>query len=338
MLRLVTLIGGLVLLWAVFAFGGRPHAPVIQEDVRARTAAAIGQAGYDGVTVAVDGRDVTLTGSVVASADIDAAEATASAVRGVRVVSNELRIAEPYHTQFCKDRGILLTGDVADLDAERAFPERARDMFRYYRVEEDLDVRSGAPDGFRRFMDHALLELGQLDEGCITLNDRALLIRGTMRSQRALDLMQERMVVVADLGFNVSYDVSLPELSAQARTCQAEANRRVAPGETVLFDFDSDVVHEAGRELLDEVVEIAALCPQVSVEVSGHTDAVGDKDYNIALSERRAEAVVAYLVEAGMEANRLSAVGMGFSQPVADNSTEAGRVQNRRIEFRAREN
>lgn len=93
MLRLVTLIGGLVLLWAVFAFDGRPHAPVIEGDVRVRTAAAVGDAGYDGVTVAGDGRDVTVTGSVVASADIDAAEATASAVRGVRVVSNELRIA-----------------------------------------------------------------------------------------------------------------------------------------------------------------------------------------------------------------------------------------------------
>ena len=93
MLRLVTLIGGLALLWAVFALDGRPHAPVIEEDVRATTAAAVSDARYDGVTVAVDGRDVTLTGSVVASADIDAAEATASAMRGVRVVSNELRIA-----------------------------------------------------------------------------------------------------------------------------------------------------------------------------------------------------------------------------------------------------
>ena len=79
------------------------------------------------------------------------------------------------------------------------------------------------------------------------------------------------------------------------------------------------------------------MCPDVAVEVSGHSDAVGDKDYNIGLSERRAQAVVAYLVSQGMDENRLTAVGLGFSQPIADNSTEEGRAMNRRIEFRARE-
>jgi len=72
--------------------------------------------------------------------------------------------------------------------------------------------------------------------------------------------------------------------------------------------------------------------------VVGHTDSVGDKDYNVALGERRAEAVVEYLVNKGIEADRLTPVSMGFSQPVADNSTDAGRAANRRIEFRMKEN
>jgi OOP family OmpA-OmpF porin len=218
-----------------------------------------------------------------------------------------------------------------------AFPERAADIFRYWQVEEDLDIRPESPEGFRRFMDQALIELGQLDEGCITLTDRSLSIRGSMRSERAVGLMKARMAALSDLDFEVTYDIALPELSDEARTCQEEANRRVAPGETVLFEFDSDVVHLEGRQLLDEVVEISKLCPDVAVEVSGHTDAVGDKDYNIGLSERRADAVVSYLTGAGIDAGRLSAVGLGFSQPIADNSTEEGRAQNRRIEFRVRE-
>ncbi len=106
----------------------------------------------------------------------------------------------------------------------------------------------------------------------------------------------------------------------------------------MLFDFDSAELHDEGKRLLDEIVEIAELCPGVAVEVSGHTDAVGDKDYNVALGERRAQAVVAYMVGQGMEADRLTAVGLGFSQPIADNSTDEGRAMNRRIEFRAREN
>jgi len=182
-----------------------------------------------------------------------------------------------------------------------------------------------------------ILLLGQLDDGCITLNDRTLSIQGSMRSQRAVDLMAQRLETIDERGFDVTYEVALPELCAAAQTCQDEANRRVARGETVLFDFDSDALHEDGKALLDEIVEIAALCPEVDVEVSGHTDSVGDKDYNIGLSERRATVVAEYLVNRGMEGDRLSAVGKGFSQPIADNSTEEGRAENRRIEFRARE-
>ena len=73
MLRLVTAISGLVLLWAVFYVGGRPAAPVIEEDVRLRTSQGIRNAGYDSVAVEVDGRDVTLQGTVPAQSDIDAA-------------------------------------------------------------------------------------------------------------------------------------------------------------------------------------------------------------------------------------------------------------------------
>ena len=336
--RLIILIVGFVLLWAIFEFGARHRAPVIESDVDSRVEALLADMGLTDVAVTTDGRDVLLAGSVATPDQAVQAAEAAIAIRGVRVVDQQIQVAGVYHTQFCKDRSILLTGDVADADAEAAFPERARDMFRFWRVEEDLDIRPNSPAGFRRFMDEALIELGQLDEGCITLNDRTLTISGSIRSERALALMKSRMAALDDLGFDVTYNLSLPTLSAEAMRCQEEANRRVEPGETVLFDFDSDELHNEGRSLLDEIVQIANLCPDVNVEVSGHSDATGDKEYNIRLSERRARSVVAYLIEAGMAEDRLSSVGLGFSQPIADNSTEEGRAQNRRIEFRAREN
>ena len=334
--KLTTLVFGVLAFWALFQFGARPQAPVIQQDIQTRVSAAMVDAGLDGVEVAVDGRDVSLLGSVSANEDITRAGDIAYSVRGVRVVDNALSFVAMYHTRFCKhDSTIELAGEVSDDDAREAFPERARDMFRYWSVEDDLEVRSDSPEGFRRFMDHALIELGQLDKGCITLDGTSLAISGSIRSERALTAMKERVGEMDDLGFDVTYDLTLPTLSEEARACQEEANRRVELGETVLFDFDSSEVHTEGKQLLDEIVEIAALCPDVDVQVSGHTDAMGDKEYNIDLSKERADAVVAYLVDAGMDAERLSAVGLGFSQPIADNSTEEGRAQNRRIEFRA---
>jgi outer membrane protein OmpA-like peptidoglycan-associated protein len=335
----IAIFGGMLLLWALFEFGAKSKAPEIQQDIQTRTAAAISDAGYEDVNVSVDGRDVTLTGSVAVEESIAAAEASADGVRGVRKVTNDVLVAAAYITKFCKnEESITLAGDVPDDDTREAFPERARDMFRFWNVEESLEVRAGSIDGFRRFMDQALIELGQLDAGCITLTDQDLLIKGSIRSERAMAGLKARMASHDDLDFTVRYELTLPVLSEQALACQEEANHRISRDETVLFSFDSDVVHEIGRQLLDEVVEISKLCPDVNLLVTGHTDSVGDKDYNIGLGQRRAEAVVSYMVRKGVAAERLSAFGLGFSQPIADNSTDEGRAANRRIEIRAREN
>ena len=71
------------------------------------------------------------------------------------------------------------------------------------------------------------------------------------------------------------------------------------------------------------------------VEVGGHTDALGPEAFNQALSQRRADAVAAYLTASGVDAGRVNAIGYGESLPVADNGSDEGRAQNRRVEFTA---
>ena len=73
--------------------------------------------------------------------------------------------------------------------------------------------------------------------------------------------------------------------------------------------------------------------PEVRVEVAGYTDDVGKEDYNLGLSQRRADSVKQYLVNAGISTDRVLARGYGESNPVASNSTASGRAENRRIEF-----
>ena len=337
--KLVTLIVGLIVLWALFQFGARSNAPAIQADIQSRAELAIGDADLGDVSVAVDGRDVSLSGTVSTEAGAQQAIDVAAGVRGVRVVEADLVVAEQaYFTRFCKQESkIVLTGSVPDEAARSEFPDRARDLFRHRTIEEDLAVLEGSPEGYRRFMDQTLTELGQLDEGCVTLNDNDVVINGTVRNSAAEARIHDRIEIVSDLGFNVSFDLRLPSLSEQAAACQAAYNNLLEPGEAVLFDFDSATVHTAGRQLLDEILKIATLCPDIGAIVAGHADAIGDKEYNIDLSERRAEAVVAYAVSNGIAADRLKAVGFGFSQPVADNATDEGRAKNRRIEFRVQE-
>ncbi|WP_297529548.1 OmpA family protein [Thiohalobacter sp.] len=101
----------------------------------------------------------------------------------------------------------------------------------------------------------------------------------------------------------------------------------------VSFDFDSAAIKPAFRPTLDKVAEILRRYDRTIVHVVGHTDSVGDADYNQRLSERRARAVVDYLVSRGVPRERLRAEGRGEREPRASNDTEAGRQLNRRVEL-----
>jgi outer membrane protein OmpA-like peptidoglycan-associated protein len=84
---------------------------------------------------------------------------------------------------------------------------------------------------------------------------------------------------------------------------------------------------------LDKVVEFVNRDPARKVRIEGHTDARGSANLNQALSQRRAEAVREALVARGVDAARISAIGMGKDNPVAPNDSEAGRARNRRVEI-----
>ncbi len=100
------------------------------------------------------------------------------------------------------------------------------------------------------------------------------------------------------------------------------------------FPFLSAELIEDSMPILDRAARVLAEYPELRLEIQGHTDTDGDPAFNKELSRRRADAVRDELIARGVSAVRLSAVGYGGEQPIADNATENGRAQNRRIEFR----
>jgi outer membrane protein OmpA-like peptidoglycan-associated protein len=106
----------------------------------------------------------------------------------------------------------------------------------------------------------------------------------------------------------------------------------------VNFDFDRAEVRSDAAVILDEAATLLSdalrECPSRSVSVEGYTDATGADAYNLILSERRANAVLDYLADKGVDASRLSAKGFGESSPIAPNDTRDGRALNRRVELR----
>ncbi|MCY1013279.1 OmpA family protein [Nannocystis pusilla] len=102
----------------------------------------------------------------------------------------------------------------------------------------------------------------------------------------------------------------------------------------IFFDVDKDSIKKTSRATLDNAVKVLKDFPDVKVEISGHTDSTGDRDHNIDLSKRRADAVKQYLVDKGIDGGRISTRGAGPDEPIADNKTAKGKSQNRRIEFK----
>ena len=100
----------------------------------------------------------------------------------------------------------------------------------------------------------------------------------------------------------------------------------------ILFGFNSSSLNSEAKAALVEFAEVLKTTPDADVAILGHTDNVGTEKANQSVSEKRAVAVASFLTEQGVGTQIKDVLGMSFNQPVADNETEEGRAQNRRVE------
>ncbi|MRR57141.1 MAG: OmpA family protein [Deltaproteobacteria bacterium] len=101
-----------------------------------------------------------------------------------------------------------------------------------------------------------------------------------------------------------------------------------------MFEVNSSTILPGAYDELNRVAKVLNQYPQTTITIAGHTDATGSEEYNMRLSQRRAEAVKNALVGMGVSSARMTTIGFGKSKPIASNATEAGRQQNRRVEIR----
>jgi OmpA-OmpF porin, OOP family len=109
--------------------------------------------------------------------------------------------------------------------------------------------------------------------------------------------------------------------------------KKIELKQTVFFDFNKASIKSVSFALLNDVAQAMVDNPKIKVEIGGHTDSVGNDAFNLKLSQQRAESVRTYLIKRGIDSNRMVPKGYGENVPIADNRTEAGRSQNRRVEF-----
>lgn len=138
---------------------------------------------------------------------------------------------------------------------------------------------------------------------------------------------QQYLWIIEEAGFKKSLTFGPAEMKAAL-----DAEGRVQLHD-ILFDLDKATLKAESSKQLQDVVTLLKQNPALKIEVQGHTDDQGAEDYNMKLSQSRAETVVTYLGIFGIDAGRLTPKGFGESKPVMSNDTEEGRAKNRRVEL-----
>ncbi|MDE2379576.1 OmpA family protein [Bradyrhizobium sp.] len=251
-------------------------------------------------------------------------------------VANEIK-APPYVFQANKDpvaATVTLTGYVPDDRVRAAIATAAARKFFGEKIVDNLKASIGAPASFGGAVVAALGALSRLSTGTLVVSDREVKLSGdALYDGAAADI---RAGLGKDFPKTWQYK---PEITVKpaagpvdGTVCQQLFAQVLTKGK-IRFETRRANIDPDSAGLLDHLIETALRCPNTDIEVAGHTDSDGEDSFNQALSEKRAQAVIDYLVKAGLPAGRFTAVGLGSTQPVAGNDTDEGKAQNRRIEF-----
>lgn len=274
--------------------------------------------------------------------DLGGREAIASALKNLPEnfsVANEIK-APPYVFQAYKDPVALtvtLSGYVPDNNIHAAIVKAATRKFFSEKVVDNLKESIGAPGGFAAAVVPALGALSRLSTGTLVVSDREVKLSGDAFYDGAASQLRAGLGKEFPQTFQYKAEVTVKPAAAPVdpTVCQQLFSDLLGKG-SIRFESGRANIDPDSAGLLDRLIETALRCPTTPIEVAGHTDSVGDDAANQALSEKRAQAVVDYLVKAGLPAVRFTAVGYGSTQPVADNESDEGKAQNRRIEFLVR--
>lgn len=330
------------------------YAPRVLED---RVATALSAAGHPGLDVDMSGQRAVLRGIVEDEGDLDTVRRAALTAAGpggawaggvTSVDASGVSVgafARPYAWSVRReDQRVVLTGaapsDAAKAEilaaAERAFPSAER--------VDELRVAGGAPSPhFTDVAIAAVRALAHLGAGEVRIVDSQVVVIGD-GDQRAVDAVR-RAFADQPAPFNTLFavtidglDVEHPELqglnlaTGSAETCE-RAFDRLMERNVINFASNSATIDPSSRTVLNALASVALRCDRYSIEVAGHTDNQGQREPNMQLSQRRADAVANYLAAQGVDRARLTARGYGPDRPRLDNATAAGQAANRRIEF-----
>jgi len=332
------------LLWAMFTAPNRSAS--MGEDIQA----ALSSAGYSETKVDMSGNVATLTGETVSEKTKNEIGTLAANTKCSKCdkkktwheVKNDMTVKKapvlptqsPYTFTATKAENgrVILNGWVQSEEQRGRVLARANAAYSSV-LDRKVEVASGAPNAdWENVLNQNIDDLKLLDTGRFEMKDTSSMITGMAKDADLRDAISARAEALS--GYNGVSSVTVPDAEIKSvEACQTLIDD-LKRGKKINFAYDKAAIRGAESfDLLNSLASAAKRCSSFQIGIQGHTDSDGAESYNQRLSEARANLVVAFLSENGVDRNRMTATGFGETKPIGDNSTDVGKAQNRRIEF-----
>lgn len=228
-----------------------------------------------------------------------------------------------------------LSGTVGTADHESALLQLIDEHFGASGTRADLRPGVVLPVAWETASLRLLYALAATESGTAVMENDRITIRGVASDGKALAsrLRLLRESIPGDIEIDEDFIV-LEDTVALGELCRRSLASALS--DPVEFRQSSAELRTSSYAMLDKIIDAANDCRNRRIVITGHTDASGSETWNRRLSLARAQAVADYLINGGIEPDRLIVAGMGSAVPVADNTTSRGRSRNRRIEFELR--
>ncbi len=325
----------------------------IQYEISQNVQGNLADERFKNVKASVDGRNILLKGMVESEALKKQAEEVSS-VEGYHSIDNQISIpnklsntlSKKYELSLTKSSlgDIVLKGDIPDSTSRHHLVAQAMEKFGIKRVQDKLTISKEMPSVQSESLVGLLMPLEVLESGEILFNNDGVSIVGSVDSQEKKDQLSrisQNALASSHDKHQYSQQVSiidnqpkkqqLPVVTTES-SCQKNFDDLLSKTK-INFQTSTSTIEEDSYGLLGDLLVVVKKCNTHQLTIRGHTDSTGSDGLNKKISEQRANAVMAYFINQGVARSRLIALGMGESEPIADNRVAKGRAFNRRIDF-----
>ncbi|WP_380054912.1 OmpA family protein [Falsihalocynthiibacter sp. SS001] len=294
----------------------------------------------DVTLIAPEGTDATLFNTTVAELEADLPQLFSLSATLPETEEEEEKEegAAEFVATLSPEGQVQLRGWVPNDRVRKAAQSYARARFGRDAVYAPLSLDPDLPAGWPMRVFSGIAALAELNNGSVLVDAEHLSIKGVTGNQdtnaQLAAMLATQLPENTDVEFDVEYVEALDPIAAlpTPEECVASINA-VIQANKITFAPGADRIDAAANSSIDQIASLMKECEAVPMEIAGHTDSQGRESMNFDLSQARAEAVVNALMARRVLTGNLTAQGYGETRPIADNDTEEGREDNRRIEF-----